>query len=154
MSTEIAISTSGWSRRRRSCEATHPTTAPTAMPPSTTPTNSSVAEPSAKLAAPTTPIATCSALRPVPSLTRLSPSRIALTRSGAPSPRMIEVAATGSVGPSAAPSTKAISHGSPATKWAATATATVVASTRPTARKTTGRATNRMSSEAKRNADG
>ena len=122
MSTEIAISTSGWSRRRRTCEATQPTTAPTAMPPSTIPANSSVAEPSAKLAAPTAPSATWSALSPVPSLTRLSPSRIALTRSGAPSPRMIEVAATGSVGPSAAPSTKAISHGSPATKWAATAT--------------------------------
>ena len=67
---------------------------------------------------------------------------------------MIEVAATGSVGPSAAPSTKAISHGRPATRWAATATASVVASTSPTASRTTGRATNRMSSEAKRNADG
>ena len=52
---------------------------------------------------------------------------------------MIAVAATGSVGETIAPSTNAIAHGKPITSCAMTATATVVASTRPTASRVIGR---------------
>jgi hypothetical protein len=46
----------------------------------------------------------------VPSLTRLSPSTIAIARRGTPRRCAIEVAAIGSVGETTAPSTKATDH--------------------------------------------
>ena len=58
---------------------------------------------------------------------------------------MTAVAATGSVGPSTAPSTNAIPHGTPATWWATTATATTVARTSPTASSEIGSALARSS---------
>ena len=69
----------------------------------------------------------------MPSLTSASPSRIVWIRAGAPMRRRTALAATGSVGPTTAPRTKAISHGTPATQWAAAATATTVTITRPIA---------------------
>jgi len=55
-------------------------------------------------------------------------------RRGTASRRAIVVAATGSVGATIAPSAKAAAHGRPSTtSCATTATATVVASTSPTA---------------------
>ncbi len=60
---------------------------------------------------------------------------IAISRRGSPSRWAIAVAAVGSVGETIAPSTKAVGQvSSGMTAWATTATATVVASTRPTAR--------------------
>jgi hypothetical protein len=66
----------------------------------------------------------------VPSLMRLSPSRIVTIRRGAPRRPAIAVAATGSVGETIAPSTNAAAHGRPMTACATTATVTIVSSTR------------------------
>ena len=49
----------------------------------------------------------------VPSLTRLSPSMIAIGRRGTPRRRPIDVAASGSVGETTAPRTKAVAHERP-----------------------------------------
>jgi len=80
-----------------------------------------------------TPTASRKATRAVPSFMRLSPPTTVPTRSGTPRRRKIASAATGSVGERIAPSTKANGHDSPTTKWAAAATAKIVASARPTA---------------------
>ena len=70
----------------------------------------------------------------MPSLTRLSPSIIVTTRRGTPSRRAIDVAASGSVGETTAPSTNAAATSSPSTSaCATTATPTVVAATSPIA---------------------
>ena len=74
----------------------------------------------------------------VPSLTRLSPSRIVTTRRGRPIRWAVAETATGSVGETITPRTKAIGHGSPITACPTTATVTVVSSTSPTERKTIG----------------
>jgi hypothetical protein len=83
-------------------------------------------------------IASLYAVSAVPSLTSASPSRIVSIRVGAPSRRTTAAADTGSVGPSTAPSTNAAAHGRPATQCATAATATTVASTRPTASRPIG----------------
>ena len=58
----------------------------------------------------------------------------AMMRRGTPSRRVIFVAASGSVGETTAPSTKAALHEKPSiSSWATTATAHVVAITRPIA---------------------
>ena len=67
------------------------------------------------------------------SLTRLSPSTRLTIRRGAPTLRMIAVAATGSVGETIAPSAKASAQLKPSTSWAMTPTIAVVASTSPIA---------------------
>ncbi len=65
-------------------------------------------------------------------MTRLSPSTTVTIRRGTPTRRMIDVAATGSVGETIAPSANAIAHGIPSiNSCAITATAHVVASTSP-----------------------
>ena len=70
---------------------------------------------------------------------RLSPPITVLTRSGTPRRRKIASAATGSVGATTAPNTKAAAHGRPMTKWAAIATRETVSSTRPIASSRIGR---------------
>lgn len=66
------------------------------------------------------------------SLIRLSPSTTVTTRRGTLRRCRIAVAATGSVGETIAPSTNAAAHEIPGTiAWATTATAPIVASTRP-----------------------
>ena len=78
--------------------------------------------------------ATRSRVRPVPSLTRLSPSRIVTTRRGMATRRASAATATASVGARMAPSAKASDRGRPGTIAVATApTATDVSSTSPTA---------------------
>jgi hypothetical protein len=80
-------------------------------------------------------------------LTSDSPSSTAAIRSGTPSRRITAVAATGSVGPTTAPSTKADGHDSPAAACATTATPTAVAATSPTASNTISVAAARNASE-------
>ena len=152
-STAMADSTSTSSIRPRSAAASHPRTAPTAAPPNATSRNSPAAGATANVP-PTAATAIRSAVSAVPSLTRLSPSRIAASRSGAPAERMTDVVATGSVGASAAPTTKPAAHGTPAATCSTAAIAAMVASTSPTARKPIARRFERTSSAAKRNADG
>ena len=55
-------------------------------------------------------------------------------RRGAPTRRMIAVAAAGSVGETIAPSANDIAHGSPISSWPMTATTAAVARTSPIAR--------------------
>ena len=69
----------------------------------------------------------------VPSLTRLSPSISDTIRRGAPSRDAISVAASASVGDTIAPSVNATAHGRPIPACATTATAVIVAATRPRA---------------------
>lgn len=70
----------------------------------------------------------------MPSLTRLSPSVIVTIRRGALRRRAIALAASGSVGETIAPRTKATAQGMPSIiVWATTATVTMVASTSPMA---------------------
>ena len=65
---------------------------------------------------------------------------IVMSRRGTPSRRAIDPAATGSVGETIAPSTKAVAQLMPSiTAWATSATATVVATTSPTASRPIGR---------------
>ena len=85
------------------------------------------------------------AISAVASLISDSPSRTVTTRRGAPTRPAIAVAATGSVGPSTAPSTNATSHGMPTTWCATKATPTVVTSTSPTESSAIGRALKRRS---------
>src|SRR3954453_506747 len=82
---------------------------------------------------PTAATAILYAVRPVPSLTSDSPSRIVLERPLTPSRSSTAAAETGAVGPSTAPSTNAAAHGIPSTALATAATAQIVTSTRPTA---------------------
>ena len=70
----------------------------------------------------------------VASLTKPSPSRIAVMRLGTPSLRAIASGATTSGGETMAPSTNATAHGSPINQCAAAATTTVVNTTHPMAR--------------------
>ena len=67
------------------------------------------------------------------SLNRLSPSSTLTIRRGAPTRRMIAVAAAGSVGETIAPRTNDIAQGRPISSCAITATAPAVASTSPIA---------------------
>src|SRR5688500_12522093 len=71
--------------------------------------------------------------RAVASLTRPSPSRIAVMRVGTPSRRAIASGATTSGGETMAPSTNATAHGSPISQCAAAATTNVANTTQPTA---------------------
>ena len=82
----------------------------------------------------------------MPSLTKLSPSTTETTRRGAFWRRAIAVAATGSVGATIAPSVNAAAHERPPiSSWATTATAHIVASTRPIAAIEIARASRRSS---------
>ena len=70
----------------------------------------------------------------MPSLIRLSPSTIVITRRGAPWARAIAVAASGSVGETIAPRVKAAPQLIPSiSAWATSATPAAVRITRPTA---------------------
>ena len=66
---------------------------------------------------------------------------------------MIAVAAAGSVGETIAPSAKAIAHGRSISSWPMTATATVVAMTRPIADRAMTRALSRSERRSPKNAD-
>ena len=92
------------------------------MPPAAAPTNSSPASTTEKLPPTAAATATRYATSAVASLTRLSPSITLTIRRGAPSRRMIAVAATGSVGETIAPSAKAIGQERPITSCPSTAT--------------------------------
>ena len=65
---------------------------------------------------------------------------------------MIEVAATGSVGETMAPSAKASAHSIPITSCATTATTTVVVSTMPIAASESARASRRSAWRSEKNA--
>ncbi len=84
-------------------------------------------------------IAVRSSTSAVPSLTRLSPSTMSISRRGTPSRRPIAVAAIGSVGDTTAPSTNASAQARSVTACATTATPTVVIATSPTASSEIGR---------------
>ena len=88
----------------------------------------------------------------MPSLTRLSPSSTVAIRSDPPRRRTTLVAATGSVGPRIAPSTKAAAHGMPVIACATRATTPIVTSTSGTASSAIGSHFMRVSSSANPNA--
>ena len=75
------------------------------------------------------------------------------SRRGAPTRRMIAVAAAGSVGETIAPSAKAIAHGRPISSCPMTATAAAVASTSPTAVNEITRASVRSARRSAKKAD-
>ena len=101
------------SSRRRTSATTTPTSSPIAIPPITATTKSTVASTSEKLSPIAAATATRYAISADESLTRLSPSIMLTSRRGAPSCRVIAVAATGSVGETIAPSANATAHGRP-----------------------------------------
>jgi hypothetical protein len=115
-----------------------------ATPPAALTTKSTATSPAVTVV-PIAAIASEYAVRPVPSLTSDSPSRIVRIRVGAPSRAITAAAATGSVGPTTAPSTNASGQGRPIRWCAARATATTVTSTRPTASRAIGPALARSS---------
>lgn len=81
-----------------------------------------------------------------PSLIRLSPSRIVTIRGGAPSRCITAVAATGSVGDTAAPNASAAAQPTSGTSaWTVAATATVVTVVSPNASVKIGTASARAS---------
>ena len=84
-------------------------------------------------------IAVRSSTSAVPSLTRLSPSTMSISRRGTPSRRPIAVAAIGSVGETTAPRTNASAQPRSVTSCATTATPTVVSPTTPIASSEIGR---------------
>ena len=94
---------------------TRPSTRPTAIPPSTVQTKSPAACRSENEPVTTATTANLKRTSAVPSLTRLSPSTIAIARRGTPKRRAIDVAASGSVGETTAPSTKLTGHERPIT---------------------------------------
>ena len=90
--------------------------------------------------------ATRRSVSPVPSLTRLSPSRIVTTRRGRETRRAMLATATASVGDRMAPRAKAMARGKPGTNAVATApTTTEETTTSPTARAKIGRRNRRKS---------
>ena len=135
----------GSSNARRNRPNSQPATRPMAIPPAPISTNFRPPDHTVTPAAPTAPSAILYAVSAVASLTSDSPSRIVPIRAGPPSRRMIDVAATGSVGPSTAPRTIAGAHAIPTTQWATAATATTVRSTSPIASSPTGTALSRSS---------
>ncbi len=86
-------------------------------------------------------------------MNRLSPSSTFTIRRGAPTRRMIAVAAAGSVGETIAPSTNETGHGSPIRWWAISATATIVSSTSPIALSAITRASARRLRRSPKKAD-
>ena len=78
-------------------------------------------------------IAVRSSTSAVPSLTRLSPSTMSISRRGTPNRLPIAVAAIGSVGDTTAPRTNDSAQGRPVIACATMATPTVVTATSPTA---------------------
>ncbi len=107
-----------------------PMAIPTAMPRTTDCAKSPTAPAASNVDPVATPIATRKLTSAVASLSRDSPSTISRTRAGAWTRWKVASAATGSVGATTAPSTKAPAHGSPpTTAWAITATPPIVAST-------------------------
>ena len=131
VNSEIVISTGTSSRRRRTTATTQPTTSPIATPPNTARTNSPSAARNEKLPPMAAATATRYAISAEASLTRLSPSIRLTSRRGAPSPRAIAVAATGSVGETIAPSAKATAQGRPMSSCPSTPTTQVVTNTNP-----------------------
>ena len=113
-----------------------PTTRPAATPPTETRTNSPAAFEGENVPDTTATVANFSRTRPVESLTRLSPSRMVMSRRGSFSLWAMAAAATASGGETMAPRTKQDGHPIPGTMaCTAAATTVVVARTRPTARR-------------------
>ena len=139
MTTEIRTSTGGSSRRRRISPETRPTAAPMRIPP--TP---AMTKPTSEFERMNVPlIAAIAAARyatsAVASLNRASPSISVRMILGVPSLRKTAVAARASVGPTIAPRVNAAAQLSPGTSACATsATTTIVNSTRPMERRTSG----------------
>ena len=86
-------------------------------------------------------------------MNRLSPSSTLTIRRGAPTRRMIAVAAAGSVGETIAPSAKDIAQGRPITSCAITPTAAAVAMVRPIALSEITRASARRLRRSAKKAD-
>ena len=137
---EIATSTGGSSIFSNSHDPTTPTISPITMPATTTTTNEASALWSRNGMPSATPTAVRYATRAVASLRRLSPSRIVMTRRGAPRFRKTAVAAIASGGATMAPSANAAANPISGTA-ALTTTATMVAvnSTSPIASSRIGR---------------
>ena len=87
------------------------------------------------------------------SLNRLSPSSTLTIRRGAPTRRMIAVAAAGSVGATIAPRAKDIAHGSPISSCPMTATTAAVARTSPIADSEMTRASSRSARRSTKKAE-
>ena len=109
------------------------------MPPMTLSTTRPDVSASEKVAPTAAPIAALYRTSAVPSLTRLSPSMIETMRRGAPSLRVISVAASASVGETIAPSVNATAHDRCTHSCATTPTTAIVAATSPNASSEIGR---------------
>ena len=118
---------------------------PTAIPPATERTKTEPTSASVMLPAASAVMATLSMVRPVPSLTSASPSRIDTSRRGIRTLFATELSATASVGARIAPSATAMANGRATTDEATKPTTIVDAITRTTASITTGRLTRRKS---------
>ena len=88
----------------------------------------------------------------MPSLTRLSPSMMSISRRGTPSRRPIAVAAIGSVGETTAPRMNASAQPRSVIACATSATPTIVSTTSPIASSEIGRRFRRSSRSPVRNA--
>ena len=133
-SSDTTISSVGSPVRRQTAVTIQPSRTPTAIPPTPTTTNDRLALSAEKDPNTTAATATRYRIRADASLTRLSPSRIVMTRRGTPRRRSTDVAATASGGATIAPNANAGAHWSSSTSRPATSpTASVVNSTSPIA---------------------
>jgi hypothetical protein len=149
---DTVTSTGGSSRRRRTWVTTQPTTRPIATPPTALRAKLTTASLAEKTPVSTAAMAKRYAIRAVASLMRLSPSITATSVRGAPTRRAIAVAAIGSVGETIAPRTNATGQSRPIAACATTATASIVASTRPIERNPIGLMFRRSSRSDPKNA--
>ena len=130
------------SLRRSSNTSNHPPSSPNATPTATVCTSSAAACPAPTDPASAASVATRRAVRPVPSLSRLSPSRMLTSRGGRLARRAEAATTTASVGARMAPSANAIATGMPAISTEVSPPmARVEIATSPTARARTGRRT-------------
>ena len=153
MISAIVTSTGGLSMRRRTNATRKPTIRPIATPPTTLHTSRQDASQTENVPATAAVTATRYRTSAVPSFTRLSPSTMVMARRGTPSRRMIAEAASGSVGATTAPRTKAALQDMSSTiACATTATAVIVTSTSPIASVPIGRMFSRSSRNDVKNA--
>ncbi|CAB4749745.1 unannotated protein [freshwater metagenome] len=126
-------------------ESSQPPASPTPIPTATASRKTTLIWRAVMLPASVATTATRSAVKAVPSLTRLSPSRIETRPLGSDAFLATVLTATASVGANTAPSASATATGIAEIQRATPPTASVVAITKPTASMSTGRRTRRIS---------
>ncbi len=131
--------------RRSTVDMPHPASAPISTPIPTAAASIPAASSIVTLPATAATTATRNAVRPVPSLTRLSPSRMETKRRGSATRFAIVLTATASVGETIAPRANATANGIATNRLTTPPTANVAVSTSPIASARTGRLTRRRS---------